>query len=81
MKRWLAMFVLGFVVLTAGTLEESEGFPGVDSCTAAMIGHAVAVSNYNSCRNAGPSADCSYEWLAATWAAHRVLNYCFGVEF
>jgi hypothetical protein len=81
MKKSLGVVTVVVLGAVAGQIDHSGAFPGVDSCTAAMIGQNIAVANLNSCINADPPEDCTYEQLAVTWATHRVLNYCFGIEF
>lgn len=81
MKKPVVIFLLALSLCgVASTMDSPAAPPGMDSCTAAIIGHSVAAFNWANCRSAEPPQSCNYEELAARWAAHQVLLWCFAVE-
>jgi len=58
MKKKSAFLALAFAIASPTAALE---FPGVDTCTAAIAGHAVAVYNYNQRKSAYPPQPCYSE--------------------
>ncbi len=75
----IAILVLSSMCV-ATSLDTPAAPAGMDSCTAAIIGHSVAAFNLTNCRSAEPPQSCHYEELAHSWAVHQVLLWCFAVE-
>ncbi len=80
MTRRIVIVLLLVLSIGATNLDSPAAPAGMDSCTAAVIGHAVAAYNLANCRSAEPPQSCHYEELAHSWAVHQVLLWCFAVE-
>jgi hypothetical protein len=73
----IALLLVGVVGVEAPAV---PGIGGMDSCTAAMVGHAVAVFNWDQCRAQDPQPLCLGEYTVMYYAMLEVLRWCYFVE-
>lgn len=79
-KKTILITVVILLVIGA-TNFKTPAVPGpiMDSCAAAMVGHRIAVYNYNECRAQDPQPLCLGEYTVMYYAMNEVLRLCFGV--
>ena len=73
--------ILGTVLLGVAVPADDPSYPapGMNTCTAAMVGFNFAAHNLNECLKI-PGQNCWYETAAYQWALGQAMYWCYGAQ-